>query len=414
MTKKILIVEDSEFYGKLLKRSISSKLGFQVIWCKSFKETEQAMVDTDNILLAILDYHLPDAMEGEIIELCRNRHIPSIVMTATFSPDIQEVIWSKKVIDYVIKEGAHSISYIIEQIDRFNKNQHIGILVVDDSSVSRTHLRQLLKIHQFKVYEAVDGNEALKVLDANLDIKLALVDYQMPVCDGFEFTKRAREKYPLERLAIIGISAIGSHSMMIKFIKYGANDFITKPFVSELLYCRVNQNIKVIEYFETLREVALLDPLTEIHNRRYLYESGELLFNNAVRNGNYISVAMIDIDDFKLVNDTYGHEAGDIVIKSIAQVLKRSIRKSDIVVRYGGEEFCILGNNMDPKEILSLFDNLRKKIEEYEFTYDGRKFTVTASFGLCIEKKNTLTDMINNADNNLYRAKELGKNRVHL
>jgi len=414
MTKKILIVEDSEFYGKLLKRSISSKLGFQVIWFKSFQETEKALEDTDNILLAILDYHLPDAMGGEIIELCRKWQIPSIVMTATFSPDIQEVIWSKKVIDYVIKEGAHSISYLIEQIDRFNKNQDIGILVVDDSTVSRTHLRQLLKIHQFKVYEAADGNEALEILDSHMDIKLALVDYQMPVCDGIEFTKRARKIFPLERLAIIGISAIGSHAMMIKFIKYGANDFITKPFVSELLYCRVNLNIKVVEYFETLREVALIDHLTQIHNRRYLYESGEMLFNNAIRNGNYLSVAMIDIDDFKIINDTYGHEAGDIVIKSIAQILKRSIRKSDIVVRYGGEEFCIVGNNMDPKEVISLFDKLRKKIEEYEFVYEGKKFKVTSSFGLCIEKKKSLTDMINNADNNLYKAKELGKNKVHI
>lgn len=414
MTKKILIVEDSEFYGKLLKRSISSKLGFQVLWYKSYQETEESLPDDVEILVAILDYHLPDAMSGEIIDLCKNKKIPSIVMTATFSPDIQEVIWSKKVIDYVIKEGAHSISYIIEQIDRFNKNQDIGILVIDDSKVSRLHLSQLLKIHHFKVYEAADGNEALEILESNLDIKLALVDYQMPVCDGFEFTKKARKSFPLERLAIIGISAKGSHAMMIKFIKYGANDFITKPFISELLYCRVNQNIKVIEYFEALREVALIDHLTQIHNRRYLYESGELLFNNAMRTGNYISVAMIDIDNFKTINDTLGHDAGDLVIKSTAQILKRSIRKSDIIVRYGGEEFCILGNNMDPKEVITLFDNLRKKIEEYEFNYEGSKFNVTASFGLCIEKKNSLTEMINSADNNLYKAKELGRNRVHL
>lgn len=414
MNNKIVIVEGSEFYGKLLKQSIKSKLGFQVLWYKSYKEMKESLVANDDILLAILDYHLPDAMDGEIIDLCVSSNIPTIVMTATFSPDIQEVIWSKKVIDYVIKEGAHSISYIIELIDRFNKNREIGILIIDDSSVSRTHLRQVLKIHQFKTYEAADGNEALEVLDSHPDIKLALVDYQMPVCDGFEFTKRARQNYPLEKLAIIGISASGSHSMMIKFIKYGANDFITKPFVSELLYCRVNQNIKVIEYFETLREVALIDHLTQIHNRRYLYDSGELLYNNAKRNGNYISAAMIDIDDFKLVNDTYGHEAGDLVLKTIAKILKRNIRKTDMIVRYGGEEFCILGNNMDPKEVLTLFDKLRKKIEDYEFIYEGTVLKVTASFGICIEKKNTLTEMINSADDNLYRAKELGKNRVHI
>ncbi|MBB6480699.1 GGDEF domain-containing response regulator [Spirochaeta isovalerica] len=417
MSHKIIIVEGSEFYGKLLKHSISHSLGFQVIWFKSYREAEVGLpthVESGEIIMAILDYHLPDAMDGAIVDLCLSHNIPSLVMTSTFSPDIQEVIWSKKVIDYVIKEGSHSVGYILGMINRFNKNRDIGVLVIDDSTVSRKHLKGLLDVHQYKVYEAENGLVALEILEKTPDIKLALVDYQMPVCDGFEFTTKARKNFPMEKLAIIGISAKGSHAMLIKFIKYGANDFITKPFVSELLYTRINQNIRLIENFESLREVALIDHLTGIHNRRYLFDTGELLFNTARRTGSYITVAMIDIDNFKMINDTFGHDAGDYVIKTLARIFQGSLRSTDILTRYGGEEFCIIGNNMDPKDAILLFESVRTKIEDYDFSHEGKKISVTASFGLCIEKKNSLTDMINAADAKLYEAKEKGKNRVCL
>lgn len=412
MGMKILIVDDSDFYGKLLIRSIKSKLECDIIWYKTYKETQDAIGELQDVTIALLDYHLPDAMDGEIIDLCSSNKIPCVVMTGTFTSDIQEVIWSKKIIDYVLKEGGHSITYLIELIESFEKNKEIGILIVDDSKVSRSHLKTLLQLHQYKIYEAVNGLQGMEVLEANGDIKLVLTDYQMPLCDGFEFTKKIRKRYPKENLAIIGISSRGGHAMLIKFIKYGANDFITKPFVSELLYCRINQNLNVVEYFEKTRQIALIDHLTSLHNRRYLSETGELLFNSAKRNGTYFAIALIDIDDFKIINDTMGHEMGDIVLKKFADILLNNMRKTDIVCRYGGEEFCIIGNNIDPKEILKLFDSLRIKIFEHTFSFEGKKFNISASFGVCIEKKNSLTDMINTADEKLYEAKKQGKNRV--
>jgi len=412
MDVQIIIVEDSEFFGKLVKRQIISSLGLQVIWYKSYAEAEAGISQLTGNSIALLDFHLPDAMSGEIIDLFMKKNIPSIVMTGTFSADLQELIWSKKVIDYVIKEGGHSVGYIIELIDRFIKNAEIGILVVDDSKVGREHLKKLLGIHQFKVYEAKHGLEGIEVLESHSDIKLVLVDYEMPVCDGFEFTRKVRLNYSVDKLAIIGISARGSHAMLTKFVKYGANDFITKPFISELLYCRINQNLKIIDFFETVKQVALIDHLTKIHNRRYLFETGEVLFNSAKRNGTYLTATMIDIDNFKNVNDTMGHETGDLVIKKIANILKDNIRNSDILCRYGGEEFCIISNNMDPKEAITLFDKIREKIFTYPFSFNNKEFRISASFGVCIEKKNSLIDMINAADEKLYDAKKQGKNRI--
>ncbi len=414
MENTILVVEDSQFFGKLLKHNIESRLGISVHWFKSLAETKEAFEKESSYSIALLDFHLPDAEEGEIIDLCNSHDIPSIVMTGRFSPDVQESTWSRKVIDYVLKEDSNCINYLLDMIQRFFRNRNLGILVVDDSSVARKHLHQLLDIHQFKVYEARDGLEAMEILESHMDIKLVLTDYSMPRCDGFELTRRIRQNFATDRLAIIGISARGNHTMMIKFIKYGANDFFTKPFISDLLFCRIYQNLRLVDSFENIKEEALIDHLTGLHNRRYLFETGDLIFKSAKRTGQFLIVAMIDLDNFKNINDTLGHDMGDMVLEKVAEVLKNSIRESDILCRYGGEEFCIVGNNMHPKDAVLLFEELRHKIEELEFNSEFKPFHISASIGLCLEKKNSFADMISLADKKMYEAKQQGKNRVNM
>ncbi len=414
MDIKILVVEDSQFFGKLLKHNIESRLGYTVHWFKSLEETKKSFETEKEYSIALLDFHLPDAEEGEIVDLCNEENIPSIVMTGRFSPDVQESTWSRKVIDYILKEDSNCINYLIDMIQRFFRNRDLGILVVDDSSVARKHLLQLLQIHQFKVYEARDGLEAMEILESHMDIKLVLTDYSMPRCDGFELTRRIRQSYSTDRLAIIGISARGNHTMMIKFIKYGANDFFTKPFISDLLFCRIYQNLRLVDSFENIKEEALIDHLTGLHNRRYLFETGDLLFKTSQRTGQFMVVAMIDLDNFKAINDSLGHDMGDTVLEKVSEILSENVRESDILCRYGGEEFCIVGNNMHPKDAVLLFEELRYKIQEIEFNTDFKPFQITASIGLCLEKKDTFAEMISLADKKMYEAKQQGKNRVNM
>ncbi|OQY30876.1 MAG: hypothetical protein B6241_15170 [Spirochaetaceae bacterium 4572_59] len=414
MDTKILIVEDSLFFGKLLKHNIESRLGYTVYWYKTLAETEEALEKISDISIALLDFHLPDAKDGEIIDLCTSRDLPSIVMTGRFSSSVQEATWSRKVIDYVLKEDGNCINYLIDMIQRFFKNKDLGILVVDDSVVARKHLKQLLDIHHFKVYQAKDGIEALEVLESHLDIKLVLTDYNMPRCDGFELTRKIRQNYPTDRLAIIGISAGGNHAMMIKFIKYGANDFFTKPFISDLLFCRIYQNLRLVDSFEHIKEEALIDHLTGLHNRRYLFETGDLLFKSANRTGQFLIVAMIDLDNFKKVNDSLGHDTGDMVLKKVSEIMKNRMRRSDLLCRYGGEEFCIVGNNMNPRDAIILFEALRNEISQLVYSKGKKQFNVTASIGLCLEKKSSLSEMITLSDKKMYEAKQQGKNRVNM
>jgi diguanylate cyclase (GGDEF)-like protein len=166
---------------------------------------------------------------------------------------------------------------------------------------------------------------------------------------------------------------------------------------------------------EMLRGLAHRDPLTGLHNRRYLFETGNLLHAAALRNNISLAVFMVDIDDFKKINDTYGHEAGDEVIVRCAHVLKEVFRRDDdIVGRIGGEEFCAIRTFDDLASLHEHVEGLRQRIVNQSLSYAGDSISFTVSIGGCTHKLKTLAEMIKSADRELYEAKKTGKNKICL
>lgn len=413
MDNRILLLESSDFFGRAIKYRLETKLGYQVLWYKTLNKFINPPHDMSKITLAIIDYTLTDSSDGEILNLCHENNIPIILLSDEITHHIQEKIWNLKVIDYVLKGTNHSLDSVVDVTSRYFNNSSIGILVVDDSIESRNHLKKLLKMHRYTVYEASSSEEALDVLNDNYNkIQLVITDHNMPELDGLSLTSQIRKSYPVDRLSIIGISSQGNHTLKIQFIKSGANDFLGKPFISELLYCRITQTLKVVEYFQKIKDLAIIDQLTKLNNRHFLKETGSLFFENARRHKLSLVAAMIDIDDFKKVNDTYGHDAGDVVLKEISTVLKDYVRKSDLVIRYGGEEFLILGNNLDPNHADKFFNTLRTTISRKQIEIGSDTISVTVSIGLCTLIDDTLEQSINKADIKLYEAKTTGKNKV--
>ncbi len=239
-----------------------------------------------------------------------------------------------------------------------------------------------------------------------------ITDYTMPGMDGFELTKRIRKNYSKEGMAVIGISAYGNPLVSAKFIKHGANDFLNKPVIAEEFYSRVNQNLEMLELVERIRDSANRDYLTKLFNRRYFFDLGRSLHANAKRHHAPLSVAMVDIDFFKKINDTHGHDAGDKALVHMAEILTSRFRDSDIVARFGGEEFCILAPEMKSDKILEVFEGLRKAIEASPALCDGISIPFTVSIGLCARMEDSLEKMINQADSMLYKAKHSGRNKV--
>lgn len=415
--EKVLLVEDTQFFGRIVQKKIQAETPFETVWVRDMAEAVNVLDGSGGrFFAAILDFYLPDSSQGEIIDEVVSRGIPVIVFTSDLSEPVRELVWSKNVADYALKEDARSLDYIVTMLMRIRKNPAIGVLVVDDSVFFRKVLSDLLRVHRYRVINASDGVEALEALDQNPDIKLVITDFNMPRMDGFVLTSKIRERFDKTHLAIIGISSEGKNILAARFIKNGANDFIVKQsFLTEEFYSRVTQNIESLEHMQQVRDAAVRDFLTGLGNRRYFFDAGRPLFANAVRKNLTLVCAMIDIDHFKKVNDTYGHEAGDRAIRHVAEILADRTREADIVARVGGEEFCILAANMGAENAGEVFEGLRKAVEDSAIDLGtGRPIGVTVSIGVVTELADSLDAMVNRADRLLYQAKNDGRNRVVL
>ncbi len=251
----VLVVEDNKTLASIYKDKIESGLGFKVVVSQSYSDTVKLLSNKEcDFFVGVLDLNLPDAPNGEVVDLVVSQGIPSIVVTGDYSDKVRERVWSKGIIDYVLKKGYHNFDYMVSLIKRIHRNRSIKVLVVDDSKFARKYLCDLLEVHQYKVVEAADGKKALRVLELNPDIKMIITDFNMPDMDGFELTTNIRAKYHRDEKIIIGMSSEEKSVLSAKFIKAGANDFFNKPFLAEEFYCRISQNISMIENLETIKE----------------------------------------------------------------------------------------------------------------------------------------------------------------
>ena len=413
--KIVLVAEDSPQLGSELKNALEHETAQKIVWVKSHSE---AMDILDRfwreITAAVVNYNLPDAPDGETISKTLAKKIPTIAFTGTLDDKVRDRILALKVVDYVLKDSPASLDHVVSMVKRIIKNKRIKTLVVDDSAPVRETISHLLKVHCYQVLTACNGEEALQLLVQNPDIRLAIVDYQMPGMDGVELIRKIRERYSRNELGIIGISGVGNHLIVAKFIKNGANDFIVKQnFLTEEFYCRISQCMDQIEHVASIHNATVKDHLTRLYNRRYFIEMGNKMMAAARRRKDPMVVAMIDIDHFKKINARFGHQTGDFVLQQVASIFHKRCRQSDIIARFGGEEFCFLAYNMDPGHADMFFDMFCNLIETRPVeTSSGESIVVTVSIGVCREQLYNLEDMIKKAEANLLKAKEMGRNQV--
>ncbi len=411
-TPTVLLVEDSKFFASMLHRRIRNDLGFNVDWKPTYADAVAAIdCCQDDYLVALLDVTLPDAPNGEIVEYALKKGIPSIIFTAGFDGELRSQFVSWNIVDYILKDSSSCVDTLLHTLTRIHKNQNIKTLVVDDSKPVREAVAQLLGTQLYQVLQAENGEQALQVLEDNPDIMLLVTDYDMPKMDGFELIRKIREKSTKNELAIIGMSASGEDLLSVKLIKSGANDFVPKPFQVEEFHCRVSHSIEMLENIALIKDLSYKDPLTRLYNRRYFFENAEPFIKRAAQHGKNHCVAMLDIDHFKNINDTYGHDTGDVVLKNVSALIAIGTPEDSIVCRFGGEEFCVLAAHEEGESIIPVFDRIRSSIENSPVTVDGTVINVTISTGICCDPE-SMEAMLKLADSRLYAAKESGRNRV--
>lgn len=288
------------------------------------------------------------------------------------------------------------------------------ILVVDDNKWNVKLLQQILQDEQYEVYILESGSD---VLEKSKFIKpdAILLDIMMPGIDGFEVCRLLKEEPETKDIPVIMVTAKTDGQDLKKAFNLGAFDYIKKPIDELEVISRLNSAISFREQQRKLEKMAMKDGLTGLYNHRLILELFEKEYNKAKRNDKNIAFIMLDIDYFKNVNDSYGHRVGDEVLKGIANTIQKNSRKSDIVGRYGGEEFCAILPDISIDQANSVCERIRKVVERNTFKIGSNNINVTISIGICFKYSANNTnceEMIIHADNALYRAKNTGRNRI--
>jgi diguanylate cyclase (GGDEF) domain len=403
--KKILIVEDSEMVMRVLRHLIHNTLPYEAFYAASLAQAKLLCEEGHEFFAALVDLNLPDAPDGEVVDLTLGKKIPTIVLTGSYDEQRREQLFSKGIVDYVTKEGRYAYSKAVSLFQRLEKNQQIKVLVVDDSDMSRKHVANLLRRHLFQVLESVDGMEAIKTMLDHPDIKLLITDYNMPRMDGFELVKNLRYKYDKTGLIMIGVSGESSEALSAKFIKHGANDFLRKPFHPEEFYCRIIHNLELLEQVELLDYHADRDPLTGLYHRSYFFHHAQELANQARDKSTPLALAVLNIDDFAEVNQRFGNQGGDQVLQHVAELLQQMLGRF-LLCRAGGDEFFVLLPGLDNDKAVALISKVRQLVATEPVTVQNQTFSSNFSAGVTNRLCSNIDEQLNQATRFLKLAKE--------
>jgi two-component system cell cycle response regulator len=292
----------------------------------------------------------------------------------------------------------------------------VHILIVDDHPDNIDLLKDRLEARGYATLTAQDGEEALAVVEAAQPMPdLILLDIMLPRLTGLEVARLIKGNKELPFIPIIMQTALDSTQDKVDGLDAGADDYITKPINFAELEARVRSLLRIKALQDQVERLSKTDALTEIDNRRHLEQRLEETFEHSLRMQEPFACVMCDLDKFKSVNDTHGHQAGDAVLRQLAALLKIAAREIDRVGRYGGEEFMLILPGATAEAAVTFAERVRKSVEEHTFAFDGGSVQRTISCGVAGWPHTRITNvdaLVRAADDALYVAKEQGRNRV--
>lgn len=297
----------------------------------------------------------------------------------------------------------------------------LQVMVVDDSPLYRRLVEQSLAEEPYHVFFANGGRQALELFSEHRP-SVVITDWSMPDISGLELCQRIRADFQQHYVYLILVTGNSEKEQVIEGLAGGADDYLTKPFHPGELVARVGVGRRIVELHRQveaknrqLEELALTDSLTGLPNRRAIELWASRQFSAAARHDFQLWMVMADLDRFKSVNDTFGHDAGDEVIRGFSEVLKANTRQSNICARLGGEEFVTVLTHIEKEQARIAIERIRARFEKLEFIFQGKMVRCTASFGIAGFRGSpspSLSTLLSRADAALYIAKNKGRNRL--
>ena len=452
--KRILIVDDEALNLKLLSALLTSK-GYQVATaCDG--QSALRLVATDHPDLILLDIMMPGLDGYEVTARLKaepdTRDIPIILVTALTGEDEKKKgleagadEFINKPVNYAELEARvfsllrlkeyqdqlgtriKSENYMVQGIACIENPVEAGnadnglptVLVVEDDSTSAKLMMKYLSVMQCKIKMAKNGEDALQIASTN-KIDIMLLDIMLPSMDGFEVCKAIKDNEETIAIQVVMITSLTDTASKLKGIEVGTDDFLVKPVNKDEFRARIKSLFKKKAYLDKLRakvdkalHAAITDRLTGVYNHGYFMHFIDLEIKRSKRHNHDFALLMIDVDDFKIFNDKYGHQCGDQALRMIADILKANVRDIDVVARYGGEEFAVSLPYACKNVAESIANRLLKSVVDHKDmqTAPGARLSVSIGISLFPVISESPEDLIRTADMALYSAKRGGKNQ---
>jgi len=412
---RILIVEDSKFYLGAIREMLQTIPNLSVDSAASMESALQFLGGNRNKYdLALVDLVLPDAPSGEIVDYVRKLGIPTIVFTGLYDPSLKASLFSKGIVDYVIKDSPVALEYLLELVNYllFQTGQKV-LVACQDPELRRKQVERLGNI-KLSTWACDSAAETKKILAKHNDFSLVLVSDKLTDCSGIELVSALRRSYGTSQLSILAIPSTTT-GFASQYLKYGANDFLRQPFSSEEFLCRVHSALKSRYQLQSLEEAATRDFLTGLLNRKAFIEAASPAIAQCRRAEQPIVLAMADIDHFKKIEDTYGNDVSDLALQAVAKALKEEARDADIVARFGGQEFCLLLPNLRKADIPALFRRFSSVVKSIKIPALAGMNGISISFGVIFDPDSkNLDQLIQKADSALHKAQNTGSDKFAL
>ena len=419
---KILHLDGSSFFQKVVQRGTIAGM-YELTGCSSIKEAKKHLA-TQEFDLILTGQELEDGSAADFLtEIAGTEYhdIPVIMLTSSDTMKLRETYFELGVIDFISKNGFTQ-EKLNDHIDNINQQDVLieelakaSIAIIDDSQFSIKVIKKILGLYDIKDIDTYTNPEDLLVSEKKYDVYM--VDMVLPNISGKQLVMTLRQEHPIA--VIIVISSLGNYKTVLHALESGADDYIIKPFDARLLTARLKSNFRnflMMAELEKRRKemevLAVTDGLTGAKNRRFALDQLEKEIQRSKRHGGPLSILLLDLDNFKTINDTYGHAQGDNVLLELSKMFLADCRDIDIFGRYGGEEFVFIMPETSLPQAVKTAERLREKFSLMKFTASESYFSTTFSGGVVQWKGEPLSQLLKKSDLLLYKAKDDGRNTI--